>query len=93
MSKPLRSANVGTNNVLLRVTVPKRTGLKRRRCADDSDNEGADARVSGERAAPMLKDADYLFRSLCDNPDSYQVEAVGTIKQTHRFRGIRVSFP
>ena len=79
MSKPLRSANVGTNNVLLRVTVPKRTGLKRRRCADDSDNEGADARVSGERAAPM--------------PDRYQVEAVGTIKQTHRFRGIRVSFP
>lgn len=88
MAKPLKSANIGTNNVLLKVTVPRRTGLKRKRGAEGPYHEGVELGVLGERAAPMLKDAQYLFRSMCDNSKSYHVEAVGTIDQTHRFRGM-----
>lgn len=93
MVKPLKSANVGTNNVLLKVTVPKRTGLKRKRGAEGPYHEGVEPEGLGEGAAPMLKDAQYLFRSMCDNSKSYQVEAVGIIDQTHRFRGMRTVSP
>ena len=93
MTKPLKSANVSTNNILLKVTVPKRTGLKRRRGAGDHYHEGAKAGAFGEPAAPTVKDAQYLFRSMYDNSKSYQVEPVGTINQTHRFRGMQTSIP
>ncbi|KAF6218984.1 hypothetical protein HO133_005528 [Letharia lupina] len=88
MSKPLKSANVSTNNILLKVTVPKRTGLKRRRGAGGPYHEGVEIEMLGERGAPMVMDAQYLFRSMHDNPKSYQVEAIGTVHQTHRFRGM-----
>ena len=87
MAKPLKSANVNTNNLLFKVTVPKRTGLKRKRGAD-----GVYRGVLEERAAPLIQDARHLFRSMSDNPNSYRVEAVGVIDQTHRFRGMRTAF-
>ena len=89
MAKPLRSANVNTNNILLKVTVPKRTGLKRKRGAEGAYHAGTEVGVLGERAAPLVKDAQYLLRSMCDNSKRYQVEAIGTVNQTHRFRGMR----
>ena len=87
MAKPLKSVNVSTNNILLKVTVPKRTTLKRRRGIDSHFHEGLETEFLVEQAAPMIKDAQYLFRSLYDNSKSYQVEAIGTVNQTHRFRG------
>lgn len=92
MTKPLKSANVSTNNILLKVTVPKRTGLKRRRGSDSPFDQATEVRVSEERARPMREDAQYLFRSMRDNTNSYRVEAVGTINQTHRFRGMQIFF-
>ena len=93
MAKPLKSANVSTDNVLFKVTVPKRTGLKRKRGADGVCHEVAQVGVLGERAASLIQEAQYLFRSMCDNPKSYRVEAIGTVNQTHRFRGARIVFP
>ncbi len=93
MAKPLRSANVSTNNILLKVTVPKRTGLKRKRGAEGACHEGTEVGVLGEQAAPLVKDAQYLLRSMCDNSERYQVEAIGTVSQTHRFRGMRLVSP
>ena len=87
MAKPLRSANVSTGDILLKVTVPKRTGLKRKRGAVGPYHEDTESGFLGEKAAPTVKDAQYLFRSMRDNPKSYQVEVVGTIDHTHRFRG------
>lgn len=89
MAKPLKSASVSTNNILLKVTVPKRTGLKRRRGAEGPYYEDLEVEVFGERAVPTVKETQYLFRSMCDNSNSYQVEAIGTINHTHRFRGMR----
>ena len=89
MAKPLKSANVSTNNILLKVTVPKRIGRKRRRDAEAPCRESTEEGLLGERTVPPIKDGQYLFRSMCDNSGSYQVEAIGTINQTHRFRGTR----
>lgn len=91
------SHNASTHNVLLKVTVPRRTGRKRKR-GTGGPWEG-EASASGT-AAPQesgLRDqvasqkrADHpktVLRKLQDNPESYQVETVGVIKHTHRYRG------
>ena len=94
MSKPLKSVNVRTNNVLLKVMVPKRTGLKRKRGSQgpyyESLEEDGSASQTGLQPAPLMKASQYLLRSMRDCPKDYQVQPVGTISNTHRFRG---SFP
>ena len=91
MSKPLKSVNVRTNNVLLRVTVPKRTGLKRKRGSQGPYHQDPVGNGSAPERRPqpafMTKDSQYLLRSMRDCPKDYQVHPVGTISNTHRFRG------
>ena len=92
MSKPLKSANVRTNDIVLKVTVPKRTGRKRKRGAQGPYYEGLeeDGAASEELPQPpsTVKDAQYLLRILRDRPRDYCIEPVGSIDHTHRFRGI-----
>lgn len=92
---PIMSHNARSHNVVLKVTVPKRTGRKRKRGTDDpwqGDVEvgDADAAASGPRVCSIarLDEPKVLRRKLADNADKYQVEAVGIIKHTHRFRGL-----
>ena len=98
MSASLTSANVYTNNVLLHVTVPKRTGRKRKRGsaewfdADDSKSgqllpEGLTNGVSQDRSTSTASNVGRLSRSLLDNSQAYAVKTIGLIDQTHRFRG------
>lgn len=93
MSKPLLSTNVSTNNVLLKITVPKRTGLKRRKGSQGPFHEGLEKTIDSApvtkqpKLVCMTKDTRYLIRSMRDNPKTYQVQAAGTIERTHRFRG------
>ncbi|KOS17186.1 Transcription factor tau subunit sfc1 [Escovopsis weberi] len=107
--KPLMSHNAKTHNVVLKVSVPKRTGRKRKRGSDepwqgdveirDADTgaeQGADAAAAAAAgrssenvfSASRLDEPGLLRRKLADNVGNYQVQAVGTIKQTHRFRGL-----
>ncbi|MCJ1439035.1 tau 95 subunit of transcription factor TFIIIC [Xylographa pallens] len=100
MSTSLSSGNVHTNSILLYITVPKRTGRKRKRGSvegyDDVKGVGASQLFSGGFANGVSQgeatfpasNADRLFRSLTDNTQKYVVETVGTIDQTHRFRGM-----
>jgi len=92
MSRPIQSTNVATNNVVLKVTVPKRTGLKRRRGSQapylETNGESDPALVQPKEPAGVGKDTQYLVRAMCDNPIKYRVQPVGTIDHTHRFRGI-----
>lgn len=92
MSKPLSSANVRTNNILLKVTAPKRTGLKRKRGAQGPYYEGFDEDGAASEKSPhrpsTVKDAQYLMRILRDRPRDYLIEPVGCIEHTHRFRGM-----
>jgi general transcription factor 3C polypeptide 5 (transcription factor C subunit 1) len=79
-------------NVLLRVTVPKRTGRKRKRGSDhpfefhgDKD-EASESDTEHATTIPMT--AEQLRRRLVDNMDTYTTQPVATIKQTHRFRAL-----
>ena len=89
MTKPLQSAAVSTNNLLLKITVPKRVRVKRRRKSRESVHEnkdaGGDLNRPGQRS--MTRATQNLIESLRDNPTDYQLQAIGSIERTHRFRG------
>lgn len=100
---PILSHNATTTNVLIKITVPKRTGRKRKRGSNDpyaiEDDNPADLKASegGENREQQgssllshsrLDNPARLRRSLQDNVGKYQLEAVGNIIQTHRYRGL-----
>ena len=92
MCKPVLSENIKTENILLKITVPKRIGRKRKRGTPDPGSEcGADpaALRSGVSDGITGKggEAGYLNRSMRDNVGGYKIEPIGTIDYTHRFRG------
>ncbi|MCJ1390218.1 tau 95 subunit of transcription factor TFIIIC [Xylographa bjoerkii] len=100
MSASLSSGNVHTNSVLLHITVPKRTGRKRKRESAEGFGDLVDLQNSQKfsegfangttqgRVTSTASNASHLFRSLADNVQSYAVETIGVIDQTHRFRGM-----
>jgi len=94
-ARPLTSHNALTHNVVLKVTVPKRTGRKRKRGTDGPWEEPPE-RPEGARdpaASPSVFSRDrldtprVLRRKLQDNAGRYTVEPVGVINNTHRYRG------
>lgn len=95
MSRPVQSTNTQTSNVLLKVTVPKRTGRKRKRGSNEpftnSQPETTESRSNPvtvmNGSIPQRRDAGYLLRSLRDNVDAYNVEPVGKVDRSHVFRG------
>ncbi|KAK9851031.1 hypothetical protein MYU51_011203 [Penicillium brevicompactum] len=84
LSRPVQSTHVPSNNVLLKVTVPKRTGRKRKLGSDAPFENSPEPEVAG----PPRRTAKDLLRSLSDNPTTYQIEPVGSIEHTHLFRGM-----
>jgi general transcription factor 3C polypeptide 5 (transcription factor C subunit 1) len=70
-----------TDCVLLKVTLPKRTGRKRKR---GSDHPFVEDPASKEPKGP-LQSKDVLQR-LRDNPHSYQVSGAGRVRHVYRFR-------
>ena len=89
--RPLTSHNALTHNVVLKVTVPQRTGRKRKR-GTDGPFEGEAAPASDPRddvsSRQRLDTAKVLRRKLCDNIGRYQAQPVGVIHNTHRYRGL-----
>ncbi|KAJ5786456.1 RNA polymerase III transcription factor subunit [Penicillium pulvis] len=83
MARPLVSTVGQTNNILLKVTVPKRTGRKRKRGSDEPFTE-----VPEEAQGPQRHTAKDLMRSLHDNPSQYKIQPVGKVERTHVFRGM-----
>lgn len=90
------SHDAASNNIVLKVTMPKRTGRKRKRGSDEpfsGDINLADAPVGSAHdeqvcSVSRLDDPTLLLRKLQDNVDRYRVEAVGSIKESHRYRGL-----
>ncbi|KAF9891500.1 tau 95 subunit of transcription factor TFIIIC [Aspergillus nanangensis] len=85
MARPVPSISSPCNNVLLKVTVPKRTGRKRKRGSNEPFTGVA---ISTSSTAPKRHNAQELLRTLRDNTESYQIEAVGSVNRTHVFRGM-----
>ena len=98
MSKDIVSISKKANDVLLKITVPKRTGRKRKRGSQEPyqihDGDAANAKEvgAGDAAATgrpqgLELDAKGILKRLKDNVGKYHVEAVGRIERTNVFRG------
>ncbi|OKL64285.1 hypothetical protein UA08_00544 [Talaromyces atroroseus] len=82
----VESMNRQTNNILLKVTVPKWTGRKRKRGSDEPFTMSSDSTqqdIERERQSCAFRQ-----RSLMDNVHQYSVEVMGTVERTHNFRSI-----
>ncbi|KIW12871.1 hypothetical protein PV08_08058 [Exophiala spinifera] len=77
-SRTVLSYNRKTDNLLLKITVPKRTGRKRKRGSDDAFTE--------HTPEDTRKDVAYLLRSLHDNPQTHKAEVAGKVRSTHVWR-------
>ncbi|RDW83010.1 hypothetical protein BP5796_04501 [Coleophoma crateriformis] len=101
MCAPVLSYNVASSSVVLKITVPKRTGRKRKRGSQDPytfssddfeqfDHDNSDAGGATEYVASRFgKDHPFrILRALKDNPGKFAVEAVAEVDYTHRFRGL-----
>ncbi|KAI9886982.1 MAG: tau 95 subunit of transcription factor TFIIIC [Watsoniomyces obsoletus] len=87
--KPLEGKAVESNDVLLKITVPRRTGRKRKRGSLGPYEGTTTANNVGTSTVPSLARQDdprYLLRSMRDNVTRYKVEAVGMVRKTYRFR-------
>ncbi|GAD92040.1 RNA polymerase III transcription factor subunit, putative [Paecilomyces variotii No. 5] len=81
MARSIQSASLPSNNIVLKVTVPKWTGRKRKRESDEPFT--LDAAAENER-----RTAKDRLRSLRDNEGKYHVEAVGMVDRYHVFRSM-----
>jgi general transcription factor 3C polypeptide 5 (transcription factor C subunit 1) len=85
LAKRILGTPVTTNNLLLKVTVPKRTGRKRKRgssgpfVADETEDPGLSKQNHHVPASSV-------FRRLQDNVGKYTVAVAGLIDEMHRFR-------
>jgi general transcription factor 3C polypeptide 5 (transcription factor C subunit 1) len=80
-AKKLSSTGVQTGNVLIKITVPKRTGRKRKR----GSNEPYTVPPGLPDTRPESITSQDLLRRIQDNAESYKIEPVGVITDTHRF--------
>ncbi|KAL4938973.1 hypothetical protein BDV06DRAFT_231342 [Aspergillus oleicola] len=85
MARPLQSTSSASNNILLQVTVPKRTGRKRKRGSNEPFTADPAAQIDDRPPRPTARQ---LLETLRDNVGKYQVEPVGLVERTHVFRGI-----
>lgn len=86
LAKRLLSQPVITNNLLLKVTVPKRTGRKRKRGSSGPFVGESHVGPKDESKQNPYVEASTIFRSLQDNAEKYSVSVAGLIDETHRFR-------
>jgi general transcription factor 3C polypeptide 5 (transcription factor C subunit 1) len=77
MQAPIESRSVPTNNLLLKITIPKRR--KKRRLGDRTETRHEDSNASTKQET--------LLDKLKASKGNYKVEAVGMIDKTVRFRG------
>jgi general transcription factor 3C polypeptide 5 (transcription factor C subunit 1) len=81
---------VTTNNLLLKVTVPKRTGRKRKRGSLGPFLTGAELELTFNSLSDSTHkthvDTSTIYRSLQDNASTYKVSVAGVVDETHRFR-------
>lgn len=90
------SHNAASHNVVLKITVPKRTGRRRKKGSNgpwEGDVGITNASAAGDNEGQVssvarLDEPKMLRRKLQDNVGKYAVEAVGIIKRTHRFRAL-----
>lgn len=78
------SRAAATSNIVIKITLPKRTGRKRKRGSD----EPFLASEQYDTPALVASRSDSLLRTLRDNPNTYHVEPIGFNDEIHRFRSV-----
>ncbi|CAK3828598.1 Transcription factor tau subunit sfc1 [Lecanosticta acicola] len=81
LAKKLSSTGIESRNVLVKVTVPKRTGRKRKRGSLEPFAESAPPETPNNCIT-----APELLQRLRENEGKYEVEPVAMLRETHRFR-------
>ncbi|KAF9691102.1 hypothetical protein EKO04_010700 [Ascochyta lentis] len=92
-AKRLLSTPVTTNNLLLKLTVPKRTGRKRKRGTTgpfltEPEAQGNTNGTGADLVKSTYVEASDIYRSLQDNASRYEVAFAGVVDETHRFRAM-----
>ncbi|KAI1334774.1 hypothetical protein F5Y15DRAFT_400313 [Xylariaceae sp. FL0016] len=94
-SRPILSNQAASNNLVLRITVPKCTGRKRKRGTNMPafENDSADHVMRGPKVTEIASvdrrdTPESIIRKMKDNAGHYHVEAVGTIQDSHRYRAL-----
>ena len=88
--------HASSNGILLKITVPKRTGRKRKRGSDEPFSGDGDLPPGSTRNGTVTQVASLgrrdkpasILRKMQDNAEKYHVEAVGVVKDTYRYRGL-----
>lgn len=88
MASSVESINRQTNNILLKITVPKWTGRKRKRGSDEPFTTVSADSAHQEEIERERQSCAFRQQSLRDNPHKYSVDIVGTVERTHNFRSI-----
>jgi general transcription factor 3C polypeptide 5 (transcription factor C subunit 1) len=83
-ARGINSFLMQTNHALLKVSVPKRTGRKRKRGSDDPFEVDTD--YDPNKRMPI--DAKSLFTMLNDNHENYTVKPVALLPESHLFRSM-----
>ncbi|PSS00793.1 RNA polymerase III transcription factor IIIC subunit-domain-containing protein, partial [Coniella lustricola] len=97
-SRPMMSHYASSHNIVFKVTVPKRTGRKRKRGSDEPW-QGPLHEPSAHPAQEVTNSTSFgsvakldepksLRQKLQENVGRYHAEAVGIIRHTHRYRGM-----
>ena len=83
LTKPLYSHNEKTHNLVLKITLPKAQGLKAK---FDGRSSGAHP---GEESSGLETDpATSLLAKIHTHSRDYQIDIIGIVDQTHRFRSL-----
>lgn len=81
--RPIHSKSATTSNIVLRITVPRRTGRKRKRGSTEPFSD-----VGSVDDLQKSQDVTFMMKSLADNPQTSKIEALGIVQESHRFRGM-----
>jgi general transcription factor 3C polypeptide 5 (transcription factor C subunit 1) len=82
-AKKIPSVGIETRNVLVKVTLPKATGRKRKRGSQDPFRL-----LSNEAANATSVTSLDILRKMHDNQRKYTIEVIGVVNETHRFRAL-----
>ncbi|KAI9662781.1 MAG: tau 95 subunit of transcription factor TFIIIC [Trizodia sp. TS-e1964] len=94
--RPIYSQKVKVQSVILKITLPKKTGRRRRKGTNDAfhddpttqPQDSSQVESSELRSHSRLDNPHGILQSLRDNIGNYAVEIVGSVGQTHRFRDL-----
>ncbi|KAL7273084.1 tau 95 subunit of transcription factor TFIIIC [Rhizina undulata] len=90
MQPPIQSRTVPTNNILLKVTIPKRRKKKKPGNIEDTANTSINGQPAGRQGPEPKEQNEQEQQTLLDklrvSKGKYEIEAVGMIERTVRFR-------